>query len=164
MAYYRKTYEQRMRDKERRDDIKEILNFLKYNADDMDLPPEIRDLVKHRLQTSHRMEKSEQTILREKWKQYVDDQCHALLVSLVGHDFTPVCDIVTSLPFEMTPQQFGQRTFGEDPRYKMTKFRYHDRSYSVEREERRTAELISFEGKPLQIPCTRTYYRVTRGA
>ena len=162
MAYYRKTYEQRKRDKERRNDIKEILNFIKYHADVMDLPPEIRDLVRDRLQTSHRMEKSEQTILREKWSRYVDDQCLALLASLAGTGFNPVFDIVTNLPFKMTPQQFGQRVF-DNPRSETTRFTYQNRTFTVERMEMRITELIDFEGKPLQIPRTKTCYRVAKG-
>lgn len=163
MARYRKTNEQVIKDKKRRDDIKEILNYIKYHADVMDLPPEIRELVRDRLKTSHKIQKSEQTILREKWDRYVYDQCHALLASLSGTGFTPVCDIVTKLPFEMTPQLFGQRIF-YNPRSETTQFIYHNRTFTVERVEKRITELISFEGKPLQIPCTRTFYRVAKGA
>ena len=163
MAHYRKTKEQRIKDRERRDDIREILNYIKYHADVMDLPPEIRNLVRDRLQTSHKIQKSEQTILRERWNQYVYDQCHALLASLSGTGFTPVCDIVTKLPFEMAPQRFGQIVF-YNPRSETTQFIYHNRTFTVERAEMRITELISFEDKPLQIPCTRTFYRVCKGA
>lgn len=163
MARYRKTNEQVIKEMRRRADIKEILNFIKYHADEMDLPPEIRELVRDRLQTSHKIQKSEQTILRERWSQYVDDQCHEILVRLAGTGFNPVCDIIKLLPFEMTPQQFGLRVF-YNPRSETAHFIYQSRTFTVERREMRATELISFEGKPLQIPCTRMYYRVAKGA
>ena len=158
MARYGKTNEQRIKDRERRDDIKEILNFLKYHADEMNLPTEIRELVRDRLQTSHKMQKSEQTILRERWNQYVDDQCYALLARLAGTGFHPVCDIVQLLPFEMTPQQFGLRMLGSG--YGTSSFRYHNRTFVVERTEMHATREIKFNDKPLQIPCTRVAYQV----
>jgi hypothetical protein len=162
MARY-KTLEQRVKDRERRDDIKEILNYIKYHADVMDLPPEIRELVRNRLQSSRQMQKSEQTILRERWNQYVDDQCHKILAKLAGTGYTPACEIVLNLPFEMTPQRFGQRLFEGFPGAEAY-FIYNDHRYTVEREERRLTKLVSFEDRVLHIPCTRVVYRVTKRA
>lgn len=163
MARYRKTNEQIIRDKKRRDDIKEILNYIKYHADVMDLPPEIRELVRDRLQTSHKIQKSEQTILRERWNQYVDDQCYKLLAQLAGTGWYPVSTIVEHLPFDMTPQHFGLRLsdgfYGAE-----AQFIYNDHVYTVEKQERRISKLVAFEGKSLQIPCTVVCYQVFKGA
>lgn len=162
MERYRKSNEQALKEMKRRDDIKEILNFIKHHADEMNLPTEIRELVRDRLQTSHKIQKSEQTILRERWHQYVDDQCHKILAQLAGTGWYPVCTIVEHLPFVMTPQHFGQRLF-EGFRAE-AQFIYNDHLYTVERHERYINKLVAFEGKSLQIPCTVVCYKVTKGA